>query len=105
MPSKSTCVFPMLVDTLPFTSVRLTAVTGPTLVPKIEMISPGEIGPACSVAALKTVERTGGGGAVMVNVTVMVALGRPAEEIVAMPVYVFGVRVATTAGFRATVSV
>src|SRR5258708_16284497 len=98
MPSKNTCVFPMLVDTLPFGSrVRPTGVVGPTLVPKMEMISPGAIAPACSVAELNTVETIGGGGAVIVNVTEMVTLGIPDEEMVAAPEYGFGVRDDNTA--------
>jgi len=54
---------------------------------------------------LNTVETIGGGGAVMVKVTEMVALGTPDAEMVAAPVYVFGVRVDTSVEFRATVRV
>src|SRR5258708_2158365 len=100
--SNVTVVLPKLVDTIPEdVTCRVCEGVGPTLVPKMVIISPGDNWPASRLAPLTTAPITGAGCAATVRLIVMVWLGRPGEDIVTVPVKGPGAKVASTVWFMA----
>ena len=71
-----------------FAMVPITPVVGPRLVPKIEMISPGETGPGAPLAALVTVVGSGVDAGVTTSVTARACglLPAPAAVTATVPV-------------------